>query len=556
MAAQRDQIVPGCRDYDEQIYRTEDGGLTWTPLFNGNEPWSCDSELRQVVFVDASHGWAARRREVLRTTDGGMSWQSVNSVNSESLVMSIDFVDTRQGWRVRNNTSMSYTLLERTQDGGATWEEIGAASSYYSPGYRVVDFVTAAEGWVAGDQGMVLYTQDGGVTWSYGWFSDYDLGGLAALPSGQAWFSGQNGFIGRFSATEPDGCWATPTPAPPYTGTPPATGSIQCQVAHCMDDAYVRTDTGELIFDADLVRTGARQGGAIPYQTGFVFRDVRIPQWVQVTSARLRLDPWGWQSGVPVVVDLRGELRPQTEEFSSQGWLPQFRPRTLTRVGWTLDSTVTGPVNSPDISAVVQEIVGQPGWRAGNNLALFMDATGQSREYVDWKAFERNPGYVAQLIVSYRPGPTPTATPTPTLTPTRGPTSTNTPTPTTTVTPTPTSTPTVTPTATALPTPFYLWWRRTVTVSNAATSPLEPIPSALVEAHGASSDSCTTGQSGVCTVRLYVTQGGSVEIVVTADGFLPFRGAYPSLPSYGTVEANLWPEQHMRSYLPVILRCE
>ena len=274
-----------------------------------------------------------------------------------------------------------------------------------------------------------------------------------------AWLVGDNGLIVHYSAQEPSGCWATPTPLPVYTGSPPSSGAVDRQVAHCMDDAYVRVDTQTLLVDEAFVRSGAREGGQIPYQAGFLFRDVRIPQGAQITSARLQLEPWGWQSGAPIEVDIRAELRPQAADFSpANEWLT-LRPRTVSQVSWVLNSTATGTTNSPDILAVVEEVVGQAGWRAGNNLAVYLDATDQGAHYVDWKAYDTNPLLAAHLVVRYQTGAvstaTPTATSTTTFTPTRPVTYTATPTRTTTFTPTrpgtfiatPTRTPPQTPTA-------------------------------------------------------------------------------------------------------------
>ena len=230
------------------------------------------------------------------------------------------------------------------------------------------------------------------------------------------------------------GCSATPTPRPVYTGVPPATAELEPRVAHCMDDAYVRTDTGELLLSFPYVRSGARQAGAIPYMTGFLFRDVRIPRGADITSAKLVLRPFGNQSGVPIAVTLRGDLRPQSQDFNPDNLLLHLRPRTVASVPWTLNGTVTLPIDSPDISSVVEEIVAQPGWQAGNNLAIFIDAVGESVQYVDWNAYDLSPSQAAQLIVSYQtvtgPTSTPTRTPTrtPTITPTRTPTRTPTPT--------------------------------------------------------------------------------------------------------------------------------
>lgn len=280
---------------------------------------------------------------------------------------------------------------------------------------------------------------------------------LALTPAGQPLMAFSDLVLNDLLLASPasaPGCSATPTPLPPNTDPPPAAAQIERQVAHCMDDAYVRTDTGELLLSAPYVRSGARQGGQVPYMAGFVFRNVRIPRGSDVTAARLVLEPWGYQSGAPVAVDIRGDLRPQSDDFNPGNPLLHLRPRTAASVPWTLDSTVVQPVDSPDIAAVVEEIVAQPGWQPGNNLAVFLDANQTTTQYVDWRAYDYSPSAAARLLVSYQPagGATATATPTasasPTRTPTATPTSTATATPTTTHTPTDTRTPTASPTAT------------------------------------------------------------------------------------------------------------
>ncbi len=86
-----------------------------------------------------------------------------------------------------------------------------------------------------------------------------------------------------------------------------------------------------------------------------------------------------------------------------------------------MSGVATGPTDSPDISAVVQEIVGLGDWRSGNDLAIFMDPTGGSQQFVDWDAYDYQPTLAARLIVSYewRATSTPTATATLSPTPTR-----------------------------------------------------------------------------------------------------------------------------------------
>ena len=68
--------------------------------------------------------------------------------------------------------------------------------------------------------------------------------------------------------------------------------------------------------------------GAVTYMTGFLFRDVRIPNNAAIVAARLHVDPWGNQNGMPVSVDIRGEVQPQASDFGPTNQPLHFRPRT------------------------------------------------------------------------------------------------------------------------------------------------------------------------------------------------------------------------------------
>jgi photosystem II stability/assembly factor-like uncharacterized protein len=454
------------------IFRTTDAGQTWTTQYTNGDGFS----MRRVSFVDTQHGWVLATRSYdrlpLHTTDGGATWSQAAAFGFGWYTPDMSFVDATHGWGVDGvyDPYFPWGRVSRTTDGGATWQPVREETKVYN----AVDFLNTQEGWVVGSYGLILYTTDGGTTWLTRQDpSRINLRGVHAAGPGQAWIVGDGGLILHYSVTEPPGCWATPTPLPTSATTPLATGSVQRQVAHCMDDTYVRVDTEELLYDRSYVRMGAREAGAVPYVDGFLFRDVRIPKGSQITAAHLELNPWGYQSGVPIVVEIAGDLRGQSDDFSPANWPAHLRPRTASRVPWTIPTTVTGPTDSPDISAIVQEIVGQENWQAGNNLAILVDATGASTQYVDWQAYDFRPANAAALIVSYRWLPTPTVTPSATQTPTASRTATPTGTPsatpsatlrasasptgtaspTETGTATPTGTPTASRTPTATPTP-------------------------------------------------------------------------------------------------------
>jgi photosystem II stability/assembly factor-like uncharacterized protein len=55
--------------------------------------------LTQVHFVDENTGWAADRKLVFRTIDGGRNWQKLDpKIPSETSISSVFFINNRLGW--------------------------------------------------------------------------------------------------------------------------------------------------------------------------------------------------------------------------------------------------------------------------------------------------------------------------------------------------------------------------------------------------------------------------------------------------------------------------
>jgi hypothetical protein len=93
---------------------------------------------------------------VIKTIDGGMTWQTQNSgINSD--LFSICFINSQKGW-----ISGGYPgIIKQTLDGGTTWQNqiipsAGEISSIY--------FVDSINGWAVGQNGTIIHTSNGGVT--------------------------------------------------------------------------------------------------------------------------------------------------------------------------------------------------------------------------------------------------------------------------------------------------------------------------------------------------------------------------------------------------------
>lgn len=144
-----------------RIYKTTDGGLTWTKLSEVNY---FPSEITMLHFVTPALGFAHREHsDLLRTQDGGATWALVASQLED--FSDLQFVSPTTGFAVGD-----YGTIYTTRDGGSTWTLIGpAATSGLINGnyWRSVWFTSPTTGYVVGqsNRGSLLRTTDGGLSW-------------------------------------------------------------------------------------------------------------------------------------------------------------------------------------------------------------------------------------------------------------------------------------------------------------------------------------------------------------------------------------------------------
>ena len=138
-------------------------------------PWDrLDSGLDQfhglyaVDVVDANTAYAVGERgAVVRTTDGGATWEIRTAPGANWLLRSVDFVDAQVGTVVGYEGATFH--VARTADGGVTWTEQDDGLAGGGP--LAVTFVDAQTGWMVGGgsyggaPGSITHTTDGGTTW-------------------------------------------------------------------------------------------------------------------------------------------------------------------------------------------------------------------------------------------------------------------------------------------------------------------------------------------------------------------------------------------------------
>ena len=179
------------------VLYTGDGGKTWTRR-SGDE----DMILNGVYFCDQDFGWAVGEfGGILHTQDGGRTWEKQTHPCGEGSLFDVYFLNRNRGWV----TGVDGVILG-TNDGGATWilekshskenlfrirragnkmfvagfkgsllvnrdiEKAKASWDAVSIGcyfwFRGISFMDANTGILAGGNGNIFYTKDGGGSWN------------------------------------------------------------------------------------------------------------------------------------------------------------------------------------------------------------------------------------------------------------------------------------------------------------------------------------------------------------------------------------------------------
>ena len=171
------------------LLKTRNGGDTWTEIRTDTLPG-----LRGVKFFDAKAGWiwgdtsGLYPTGVFRTNDGGQTWTPISKGNTTGWIAG-DFRDPRSGAVAGQANELGLVAgveirPSRTTDLGLRY-------------LRQMKLGAATDGWLIGDGGLVLSTNDSGFTWT---------APASALPSAAAHFDF------RALATYGSHCWIAGSP--------------------------------------------------------------------------------------------------------------------------------------------------------------------------------------------------------------------------------------------------------------------------------------------------------------------------------------------------------
>jgi len=139
-----DEYHGGAAGGDGALAMTTDGGGFWEQIFTN---WAAN-EYYGVSFVNQWDGWMVAgypdsmltgQGFIVRSTDGGLTWDSLYQSLTYEDFFDVHFFNVFDGIVVGGDEADTSVIILKTIDGGLSWNPISApANSYY---LRAVDFV-------------------------------------------------------------------------------------------------------------------------------------------------------------------------------------------------------------------------------------------------------------------------------------------------------------------------------------------------------------------------------------------------------------------------------
>lgn len=208
--ASRGLAVSDSVDGQFVIITTRDAGATWTRVPAAALPSALPNEGAfagsgtNIAVIDGNRAWigtgASTRCRVLRTADGGSTWQIAETplaASASSGIFSVAFRDRSHGLTVGGDyrrESHAADNAAATDDGGATWRPIHGLGGFRS----VVAPVPGTNLWFAVGPSGSDVSEDGGRTWTPIQGAGYHAFAVAR-GARAGWAVGEAGAIGRLN---------------------------------------------------------------------------------------------------------------------------------------------------------------------------------------------------------------------------------------------------------------------------------------------------------------------------------------------------------------------
>jgi hypothetical protein len=276
----------------------------------------------------------------------------------------------------------------------AAWPTVGAAGvAQRTPSLAtVIQEIVSRPGWASGNALALIITGSG-------WRVAESFNGLpAAAPLLHVEYTTGGG--GPTTTTTPPTTTITSTTSTTTTTTlPGGVTMLNIRVAASAADAE-ESSSGSVTLnssDLELVADGSNNNQTV----GMRFAGVSIPQGRTIVNAwvQFQVDE---ATSVATSLQVQGQASDNAALFTTASGNVSQRPRTTavpwSPVAWPTVGAAGTAQRTPNLAAVIQQIVDRPGWVSGNALAVIVTGTG-------WRvaeSFDGLPAAAPLLHVEYQ----------------------------------------------------------------------------------------------------------------------------------------------------------
>ena len=181
------------------------------------------------------------------------------------------------------------------------------------------------------------------------------------------------------------------------TASVDATQTVPLTIASGADDGREIVSIGAVILSDPMLFPG------VGYLLAFRFTDVAIPPGAVIDSAVLELYSVELAETSRISIRSRGEASEDSLPLTAAFYDLSDRPKTTAFVDDTPAPWMPDSFNpSPDLTAILQEIVDHPQWASGNSLTLFItDNVSPSIRLIGSFESDPSPTQAAALTILY-----------------------------------------------------------------------------------------------------------------------------------------------------------
>ena len=383
-------VPPGSTIVDAYIqFQTDETGTEATTVFIQGE-----ASDNAATFTSATNNITSRQRTASTVQWDPVSWTVVGEADlaqrTPNLSPIIQEIIDRAGWADGNSLAM---IIDGT--GKRTAESFNGVSSaapllhleYVLPNMPpmvTIQAPTTGSEFTQGDTitftGTASDDEDGDLTASIEWFSDLVVGSIGTGGT----FNRNDLLPGLHSITAmvTDSGGKSASQQVTITIFSPSVETLEVRISMQSDDAEEELSSGAMnLTSTDLELARDDLFGPNDQAVGMRFNGINIPQGASIVNGYIQFQTDEVGSEATSLL-IHGEDSDNAGTFTTAINNITLRPRTGASVSWNPNPwTVVGEAGpdqqTPDIAAIIKEIIDRPGWTSGNSLAIFIDGSGK-----------------------------------------------------------------------------------------------------------------------------------------------------------------------------------